>query len=1263
MSQLHESDLFANRYLLIKRLGSGAFSEVWKAKDIKADLIVAIKIYAPDKGMDEDGIAVFSQEFSLVFNISHQNLLRPNHFDVWNGSPFLVLPFCQRGNAMKLIGGMSEKEAVQFMHDVAAGLEFLHDQNPPIIHQDIKPDNVLITEEGYYKLTDFGISMRIRSTLRRNVGKESSAGTMAYMAPERFERDPDPVKASDIWSLGATMYELMTGDVPFGNLGGISLKNGAEIPEVTGNYSKELKELVEKCLSKETWDRPRASQIKEQTELFLKTGKWTQEQSKGGISKKTVISIAAAAIILLIVSGLWVWDYNKVKVRYYKDYVEQWGVPQGIGKLSKNEASHSHRHYKFESKKRKLQRISHVNSLNIIISDGESERVERPLDMLLFYNDNGDVSYCKVLDNNGKVLFKKTYNDKLNTVIFQFDDEYGTEKTLSAQTIGYKNPFADNSEGKGKISRWLIEYDENGFVKKIQYAGFQNVLVGDAQGIFGRKYVRDEKGRVIEEHYLGRDGEAKATKWGLGIKKFYYDDDDNWIQSNYMSVDKQPSYDDVDGISIYKMEYDKYGNIILSLHCESDESLMLPKKQNYAGTTMTYDKHGFITKTVCLGVDKKPCYILKENYSGYITECDENGFFNKEIFVDVDEKPCVCASGYAMMSMKNDEKGNALEMWCHDIDGNLCENTSGYAGIKIEYDNLGNQIRRITYDKNEKPCITSDGTAGYKIEYDEFNNITKLTNLGVNLEPCKGNNGYVSYVSDYDKRGNQTKLSFYDEKGKLTLSNENIAGWNSTYDDNGNEICRTFFNTKENPCLVNKDYAKWTSKYDDNNNQIEIMYYGLNNQLIVINSGYAGIKYQYDERGNVLEKLMVDENGNLAKGKLLVRYKYDKYDNETEFAVFDKNKKQALNSMDYHKYTCVYNNRNQIIEKRYYGTDGNLTLNTNNIAVEKHEYNKKGERIKTSYFNKSQKPCCCEEGWAMSTKEYDEKGNVIRQLFYNENNKPTNPSVMVPEGVCKYDKWGNLIYIAAMDGYGKLIRNPKTGWAVARYEYDVKGNKLLEAYYDKNDKPTLLNDEDYSKIEYAYDDKNNIVKKSFYGTDGHLRKNSYAIQKFVFENGNRTEISYYDANNNLYNNANSLGQAKEVYSSFDTDGTARVCNLYSANGTLLKTFNYDDSQGWVDSEPAWRQTWKSIMPECPIELTDEIELISVKLPTAKSCSITIRYVEVSKYNLSNSDLQDHKTEIYEIAKSLKENAEMPDNTTLVIIVVDKAKRELFNVTY
>ena len=277
---LEQNQIFANRYRLVKRLGSGAFSEVWKAEDTKAgDLTVAIKIYAPDKGMDEDGIAIFSQEFSLVFNVSHQNLLKPTYFDECNGSPFLVLPFCENGSAMKLIGATpSEREVVHLLHDVAAGLEYLHRQNPPIIHQDVKPDNILIDEQGNYLITDFGISTRIRSTLRKSISQNmsSSGGTTAYMEPERFGKDNKPIKASDIWSLGATVYEIINADAPFGELGGVSLKSGAEIPEVKGNYSPELKQLVENCLAKDPWNRPTAEEIRKKTELYLATERWYQ---------------------------------------------------------------------------------------------------------------------------------------------------------------------------------------------------------------------------------------------------------------------------------------------------------------------------------------------------------------------------------------------------------------------------------------------------------------------------------------------------------------------------------------------------------------------------------------------------------------------------------------------------------------------------------------------------------------------------------------------------------------------------------------------------------------------------------------------------------------------------------------------------------------------------------------------------------------------------------------------------------------------------
>ncbi|MCK9303239.1 MAG: bifunctional serine/threonine-protein kinase/formylglycine-generating enzyme family protein [Bacteroidales bacterium] len=280
---LEQNQIFANRYRLVKRMGSGAFSEVWKAEDTKAgDLTVAVKIYAPDKGMDEDGIAIFSKEFSLVFNVNHQNLLKPTYFDVSARCPFLILPYCSNGSTYSKIGVMSENEIVQLLHDIAAGLEHLHKQNPPIIHQDIKPDNILINESGDYLITDFGISTKIRSTLRKSVlqNKSYSAGTIAYMAPERFGKENKPIKASDIWSLGATIFELMTTEPPFFELGGLSLKNGAEIPNIDGNYSTELKQLIEKCLAKEPWNRPMATQLKEITEEYLKHGKWSKQEKQ-----------------------------------------------------------------------------------------------------------------------------------------------------------------------------------------------------------------------------------------------------------------------------------------------------------------------------------------------------------------------------------------------------------------------------------------------------------------------------------------------------------------------------------------------------------------------------------------------------------------------------------------------------------------------------------------------------------------------------------------------------------------------------------------------------------------------------------------------------------------------------------------------------------------------------------------------------------------------------------------------------------------------
>lgn len=257
---LQQDTLFANRYQLRSLIGRGGFSEVWLAHDTWTDLDIAIKVYAPGQGLDSDGLKEFCQELAGVHHLTHPNLLKPDHVDQWENMPYLIMEYCPKGALNKQVGKLSEEQVWKVLHDVAAGLAYLHSKD--IVHQDIKPDNILLDESGNYRITDFGISTKARTTLRKSMlGASTSGGTMAYMGPERFSAQPAPTKASDVWSLGAMIYELITGDVPFGEIGGGMQKNGAEIPDIAKPISPTLTHIIHLMLAKETWDRPTAETL------------------------------------------------------------------------------------------------------------------------------------------------------------------------------------------------------------------------------------------------------------------------------------------------------------------------------------------------------------------------------------------------------------------------------------------------------------------------------------------------------------------------------------------------------------------------------------------------------------------------------------------------------------------------------------------------------------------------------------------------------------------------------------------------------------------------------------------------------------------------------------------------------------------------------------------------------------------------------------------------------------------------------------------
>ena len=247
---------------------------------------VALKIFT---SVDDDAAALAKSEFEQVYNLNHENLLKPTDFGVYQARPYLVLPYCAQGSAFSKINRLSERELAQLMVDISSGLEYLHNLPEPMVHQDIKPENFLIDDQGNYLLSDFGMSKKMKRTMIKSItsGRQTQnlrdrekvgGATPAYAPPEFHDRNLQnriARPASDVWSLGASLYELATGRLPFENFGGMIQKNGAQLAGFpVGKYSQAFEKLVTLCLQIDPKHRPTATELKNMGQAYLKKGKW-----------------------------------------------------------------------------------------------------------------------------------------------------------------------------------------------------------------------------------------------------------------------------------------------------------------------------------------------------------------------------------------------------------------------------------------------------------------------------------------------------------------------------------------------------------------------------------------------------------------------------------------------------------------------------------------------------------------------------------------------------------------------------------------------------------------------------------------------------------------------------------------------------------------------------------------------------------------------------------------------------------------------------
>lgn len=282
-------DIFDDRYTLEKLIGVGGFADVWKAVDNTTHSTVALKIYT---NLDDDGINDLSEEYTRMQNLNHTNILKADHFDRDGNIPYLVMKFCGGGSLDKKIGRMENEDVLKVIKDMASGLSYLHQCN--IVHQDIKPANILIDDSSgtpVYVLSDFGISSKTKTRLSHSVNQKNQGTSMteAYAPPEKFsskKEDRRPDRKGDIFSFGISIYELVTGGLPFDELStGRQLQYDDAEVDFDDIEDETIRDIVERCMEPDKEDRPSAEEI-----LDLLDGKGSRKPRKGSghYSRKTV---------------------------------------------------------------------------------------------------------------------------------------------------------------------------------------------------------------------------------------------------------------------------------------------------------------------------------------------------------------------------------------------------------------------------------------------------------------------------------------------------------------------------------------------------------------------------------------------------------------------------------------------------------------------------------------------------------------------------------------------------------------------------------------------------------------------------------------------------------------------------------------------------------------------------------------------------------------------------------------------------------------
>ncbi len=774
-----------------------------------------------------------------------------------------------------------------------------------------------------------------------------------------------------------------------------------------------------------------------------------------------------------------------------------------------------------------------------------------------------------VLDKKGTAIVKLTFDPSGAVSEYRF---FGTNEKPILSSEGYARSKATynavgqqirleffNTDGEpisneAGYARADYTYDARGNRQSWSFFDTNAELTRNADGIAKLERRFDERGNIVEDRYLDPDGNLTLYK-GHAIERSEFDSRGNRSSYSFFGINGEPykkgenhttvqhTFDDVgnvssvkrldsngnpvnnnDGVAQTNWYYDALGRVIRTVNLDSSGS-PVPDQNGVLDYRSVYDQVG--NKIVSTTHDANGELALSVNgYAKRLTSYDALGRVIKHEYFDDKNERVINASGYASIIYKYDARGNVAESAYFDTNNEPVISSDQSARTTSVYDSRGNRVEFSYFDTDGKLTLGPDGYARATIEYDERNHEISNTVFGVDGEPTFNTDGYTSSRLTKDHLGNILSRETFGIDGEPNVNDEGVHKIVYIRDALGRITQEDYFGVDGKPTGNNKSKhnnrlgtSRVTRAYDEVGNLIDIHRY-VYNEVAEKHVFEERVMVSYNANGQRVEEMSADESGELTRGTRNYARNTNEYDsrgNVVKLTYYDENNNPAFWTDRVHYVQRKYDELDRQTEAAFYDDNNELTLKDGLYAVNKYEYDFKGNNTSVSYFGINREPIdIVKDNLTYSRIDYgfDQRGNILFQQYLGVDTESADSYKALFRNSYSYDARGNTTEKRKYDASGNPLPVTAHGRIyLIRSQYDHANRVIRNDYYNNNGE-LLRKESGVASVTKEYNALGKLVKESVFDSDGNLTVGSIGASSTLYEydvRGNIISIAYFDA--------------------------------------------------------------------------------------------------------------------------------------------------------